>query len=112
MQRCWYSDPKQRPIASNILINCITTKIIESPDIGSITSNLDAIYKSRPLSAMTKSAKSTRNLKSQKLDLDIDNKIQFINNDYIYSAMMLFFPVKVMVTQTLEYIKFVLYIKL
>ncbi|GET59433.1 kinase-like domain-containing protein [Rhizophagus irregularis DAOM 181602=DAOM 197198] len=44
----------------------------ESPDIGSITSNLDVIYKSRPLSAMTKSAKSTRNLKSQSISLKFD----------------------------------------
>ncbi|CAB5199221.1 unnamed protein product [Rhizophagus irregularis] len=41
------------------------TNIIKSPDIGPITNNPNAVYKSRPLSAMIKSAESTRSLKIQ-----------------------------------------------
>ncbi|CAB4442802.1 unnamed protein product [Rhizophagus irregularis] len=42
------------------------TKIIKSPDTGSISNNPNAVYKSRPLSAMIKSAESTRSLKIQR----------------------------------------------
>ena len=78
MQKCWHSNPNKRPTAIELVnkINKIygeeyknhptkITKIIKSPDIGPIRiSNPGAIYKSRPLSAMIKSAESTRSLKS------------------------------------------------
>ena len=44
-----------------------STKIIKSPDIGPITNNPGANYKSRPLSTMIKSAESTRSLRSQNI---------------------------------------------
>ena len=54
----------------NIQINNVATKIIKSPDIGPITNNPNAIYKSRPLSAMIKSAiLSTIRLKSSPSEL-------------------------------------------
>src|SRR5688572_6835185 len=76
MQKCWNSDPTKRPTAANLINKIITIKsketyneikITKSPDIGPITNNPGAIYKSRSLSAMIKSAESTRNLKSQKI---------------------------------------------
>ena len=84
MQECWDSDPKKRPTAADLLrkiedirrielknkINRNPTKIIKSLDIGPITTkNPGAIYKSRPLSEMIKSAESTRNLSSQSITL-------------------------------------------
>ncbi|PKC73234.1 hypothetical protein RhiirA1_451394 [Rhizophagus irregularis] len=46
--------------------NAVQTNIIESSDIGPVTTNNpDAIYKSRYLSGMIKSAASTRSLRSQ-----------------------------------------------
>jgi len=79
MQKCWHSDPNERPTANDILdviynkldyykekIN--PTKIIRSPDIGPITNNPDAIYKSRPLSTMIKSANITKSLKIQSIN--------------------------------------------
>ncbi|CAB5150152.1 unnamed protein product [Rhizophagus irregularis] len=57
----------------NILYCKNPTKIIESPDIGPVTTNNPgAIYKSRPLSEMIKSAASTINLKSLNITLEID----------------------------------------
>ncbi|RIA88844.1 kinase-like domain-containing protein, partial [Glomus cerebriforme] len=88
MKQCWHSDPNERPTAtgleerfSNIYYkeqSCFNkknpTEIIKSPDIGPITTNNPgAIYKSRPLSVMIKSAESTRNLK-------IQNKRKFEDN--------------------------------
>ena len=77
MQKCWHADPEKRPTAAelrdeiyDIYINESKnlTKIIESSGIGPIKSNHSgAIYKSRPLSAMIKSAESTRSLKSQRI---------------------------------------------
>ena len=77
MQECWHSDPKKRPTAYNIRIRITgirgnehgnPTKIIKSSDTGPLTiNNPGAIYKSRPLSAMIKSAESTRSLKSQRI---------------------------------------------
>ncbi|CAB5147803.1 unnamed protein product [Rhizophagus irregularis] len=43
------------------------TKIIETSDIGPITNKPGSIYKSRPLSAMIRSAESTRSLRSQNI---------------------------------------------
>jgi serine/threonine protein kinase len=76
MKKCWHSDPNKRPTAKYIYCKIYTllerewkcrynpTKIIKSPDIGPITTNNpDAIYKSRPLSTMIKSAKNTINIK-------------------------------------------------
>jgi serine/threonine protein kinase len=84
MQKCWHSDPKKRPNAENIRREFSyasyrkesdnPTKIIKSPDIGPITTNNPcAIYKSRPLSTMIKSAKFTKSLKSQSI-IPIKNK--------------------------------------
>ncbi|CAB5363921.1 unnamed protein product [Rhizophagus irregularis] len=55
-----------------------TTKIIESPDIGPVNNNPGAIYKSRPLSDMIKSAMSTR---SQSLTAHI-GKRKFDENNF------------------------------
>jgi len=73
MQKCWHSDSKQRPTAIELsqkiyeirrkeAYSANQTKIINSPDIGPITNNLDAIFKSRSLSAMIKSAEFTRSI--------------------------------------------------
>ncbi|GBC42211.2 kinase-like domain-containing protein [Rhizophagus irregularis DAOM 181602=DAOM 197198] len=66
MKKCWHSDPNKRPTASSILkeLDYIKlselekpTKIKLSPEIGPITTNNPgAIYTSRPLSKMIKSA--------------------------------------------------------
>src|SRR5205085_3529629 len=77
MKKCWHTDSMKRPTTAKvcdeikmIFINEIikeknTTKIIISPDIGPITmNNSGAVYQSRLLSAMIKSAESTRSLKS------------------------------------------------
>src|SRR6266536_6491886 len=85
MQKCWHNDPNKRPTANDLYdifgfsgklyldnVSNKQTKIIKSPDIGPITkNNPGAIYKSRPLSTMIKSAESTRSLRSQ----DITSKI-------------------------------------
>ena len=79
MQKCWHSDPNRRPTADDLFnifkngstlchfnVNLFNVKIIKSPDIGPITTNNPgAIYKSRSLSVMIKSAESTRSLKIQ-----------------------------------------------
>uniref|UniRef100_U9SHY2 Serine-threonine/tyrosine-protein kinase catalytic domain-containing protein n=5 Tax=Rhizophagus irregularis TaxID=588596 RepID=U9SHY2_RHIID len=95
MKECWHSDPKKRPKTVEILkkIDEVLvneqenkTEIIESSDIGPVTTNNpDAIYKSRYLSGMIKSAASKRSLKSQsitsKLDqFDPNNKRNFDDN--------------------------------
>src|ERR1043166_8081732 len=73
MQECWHSDPEKRPTASNLIekIKIIKdyrwTEVIKSPDIGPITNNPGAVYKSTALSAMIKSAESTRSLRSQSI---------------------------------------------
>ncbi|GET59459.1 kinase-like domain-containing protein [Rhizophagus irregularis DAOM 181602=DAOM 197198] len=59
------------------------TKIAESPDIGPATANNpDAIYRSRSLSAMIKSAESTRSLESQNIRLKFEGKRKF--NDSLF----------------------------
>ncbi|GES88895.1 kinase-like domain-containing protein [Rhizophagus clarus] len=70
MKKCWHSDPNKRPTASSILkeLEYIKlselenpTEIMPLPDIiPLITTNSGAIYKSRPLSNMIKSAIYTR----------------------------------------------------
>ena len=76
MKECWHPDPEKRPTADtlrwgggieNVLSNerKNPTKIIESLDIGPVTCNPGAIYKSRPLSAMIQSARSSRSLRIQ-----------------------------------------------
>ncbi|CAB4494184.1 unnamed protein product [Rhizophagus irregularis] len=80
MEECWHPDPEKRPTADEvsekigtIRVNDISplmskTEIRKSPDIGPVTTNNpDAIYKSRYLSDMIKSAASTRSLKSQSI---------------------------------------------
>ncbi|CAB5147966.1 unnamed protein product [Rhizophagus irregularis] len=58
------------------------TKIIKSPDIGPIVNNPNAVYKSRPLSAMVKSAESTRSLKIQRYKSFNEDK-RMINDNSI-----------------------------
>ena len=78
MKECWHPDPVKRPTASSItdwksnkfsiMLNNEQknpTKIIESQNIGPVTYNPGAIYKSRPLSAMIRSAMSSRSLSTQ-----------------------------------------------
>ncbi|POG66832.1 kinase-like domain-containing protein [Rhizophagus irregularis DAOM 181602=DAOM 197198] len=92
MQKCWHSDPNERPSASDITKKFVyyssnsavykerdnPTKIISSPDIGPVTTNNPgAIYKSRPLSTMIKSANFTRSLRLKSLGFD---KRKFNNN--------------------------------
>ncbi|CAB5376688.1 unnamed protein product [Rhizophagus irregularis] len=88
MQKCWHSDPHKRPTANDIRGKVLNikynerynqTKIINSPDIGPITNNPGAIYKSRPLSTMIKSAKLTKSLKIQSTIQEL-GKRKFNNN--------------------------------
>ncbi|POG71114.1 kinase-like domain-containing protein [Rhizophagus irregularis DAOM 181602=DAOM 197198] len=86
MKECWHSDPEKRPTAAEVSkkiqeiwrIDTIfggysKTKIIISSDIGPVTTNNpDAIYKSRYLSGMIKSAASTRSLRSQSITVKLD----------------------------------------
>ncbi|CAB4475322.1 unnamed protein product [Rhizophagus irregularis] len=90
MQNCWHSDPNKRPTADDIWMKfCYVTsklyygkerynqtKIINSPDIGPITNNPGAIYKSRPLSTMIKSVKLTKSLKIQSTIQELDNSVK------------------------------------
>ncbi|CAB5150202.1 unnamed protein product [Rhizophagus irregularis] len=97
MKKCWHSDPTKRPTAKRLYrkIRAILrkewkcrhnpTKIIESPNIGPITKiNPNAIYKSRPLSTMVRSAENTINIKKidkRKFDEFIENNEE---NEYGY----------------------------
>ncbi|POG71107.1 hypothetical protein GLOIN_2v1775171, partial [Rhizophagus irregularis DAOM 181602=DAOM 197198] len=104
MKECWHSDPEKRPTADEVLekikeiykiektkfyYRTNETKIIKSSDIGPITTNNpDAIYKSRYLSGMIKSAASTRSLRSQSNQLDFyqrnsNDKRKFEDNHFI-----------------------------
>ena len=76
MQECWNLDPKKRPTATDLMNKIMTiksresyneTKVTESPDVGPITNIPGAIYKSRYLSEMIRSAESTRSLRSQNI---------------------------------------------
>ena len=81
MKECWHSDPSKRPKANDIPRKIFAmyndenmrvnpTKIIESPDIGPVTTNNpNAIYKSRPLSRLIQSAASLR--RNQSINLEI-----------------------------------------
>jgi serine/threonine protein kinase len=82
MKECWHSDPEKRPTADEISKKFYRiyatqlwpnrTEIIKSPDIGPVTTNNpDAVYKSRYLSGMIKSAASTRNLRSQSITSEL-----------------------------------------
>jgi serine/threonine protein kinase len=83
MQKCWHSDPNERPNAKYIWDKFWNelhyseesnnpTMITKSPDVGPITiNNPGAIYKSRPLSTMIKSAKFTKSLKSKSIILEL-----------------------------------------
>ncbi|POG70645.1 kinase-like domain-containing protein [Rhizophagus irregularis DAOM 181602=DAOM 197198] len=100
MQRCWHSDPNKRPTATELRKKIVImknnepeyycdgiTKIVKSPDIGPVKSiNPGAIYKSRSLSEMIKSAESTRSLES--IDSEISNNkfednLTINDNDYL-----------------------------
>jgi serine/threonine protein kinase len=76
MEKCWHSDPSKRPTATDIFDKvgemygdeCYgRTKIIKSPDIGPVTNNPGAIYKSRSLSVMINSAMSLRSSRNQSI---------------------------------------------
>ncbi|UZO15243.1 uncharacterized protein OCT59_006674 [Rhizophagus irregularis] len=74
---CWHPDPEIRPTAVEVSKvihdiryngNALQTKIIKSSDVGPATiHNPGAIYKSRYLSNMIKSAATTRSLRSQSI---------------------------------------------
>ncbi|RIA86621.1 hypothetical protein C1645_878573 [Glomus cerebriforme] len=88
MKECWHSDPEKRPtatVAGDIMLrnhliegSLNPTKIIPSSDIGPVTTNNPgAIYKSRPLSGMIRSAMSTmstRSLTSRSLISEVDKR--------------------------------------
>ncbi|RIA94162.1 kinase-like domain-containing protein [Glomus cerebriforme] len=85
MKECWNSDPKERPMAIEAFRKLKdikenewdnTTKIIKSSDIGPIADKSGAIYKSRCLSDMIKSAAFSRN---QSITSGIDKR-KFKNN--------------------------------
>ncbi|EXX51357.1 Pkh1p [Rhizophagus irregularis DAOM 197198w] len=77
MKKCWHPDPEIRPTAVEVSKvihdiryngNALQTKIIKSSDVGPATiHNPGAIYKSRYLSNMIKSAATTRSLRSQSI---------------------------------------------
>ncbi len=81
MQECWDSDPNKRPTAADIRkklndMNYVElknpTEIIKSPNIGPIAANNPgAIYSSRLLSGMIKSAISIRSMRSQSITLEL-----------------------------------------
>ncbi|RIA91182.1 kinase-like domain-containing protein [Glomus cerebriforme] len=79
MKKCWHSDSDKRPTAFDIFHYKIDeiikneknpTKIIPSSDIGPITNNPGAIYKSRPLGDTIRSAMSVMSSKSQSTTLN------------------------------------------
>ncbi|POG71073.1 kinase-like domain-containing protein [Rhizophagus irregularis DAOM 181602=DAOM 197198] len=79
MKKCWHSDPVKRPIADEILKEITEIYhyghkpiIIKSSDIGPVTTNNPkAIYKSRYLSDMIKSAASTISLRIQSVTSEL-----------------------------------------
>ncbi|RGB40123.1 hypothetical protein C1646_688500, partial [Rhizophagus diaphanus] len=94
MKDCWHSDPEKRPTAAEVSKK--VEKILEIDriyisDIGPVkTNNPEAIYKSRYLSDMIKSAASTRSLRSKSIALELDqpqknsnDKRKFEDNHFI-----------------------------
>ncbi|GBB88567.1 hypothetical protein RclHR1_01510018 [Rhizophagus clarus] len=94
MQKCWHSDPNERPTANELYTifnyddklcyrkneKSSPTKIINSSNIGPVTTNNPgAIYKSRSLSIMISSASSTRSLRSQSIITGFEGKRKFSN---------------------------------
>ncbi|CAB4374092.1 unnamed protein product [Rhizophagus irregularis] len=77
MKKCWHPDPEIRPTAVEVSKvihdiryngNALQTKITKSSDVGPATiHNPGAIYKSRYLSNIIKSAATTRSLRSQSI---------------------------------------------
>ncbi|UZO15240.1 uncharacterized protein OCT59_006671 [Rhizophagus irregularis] len=84
MKECWHSDPKKRPKAvelsnkfAQMHRNVWMIKIIKSSDIGPVTTNNpNAVYKSRYLSDMIKSASSTRSLRSKSITSEDKRKFE------------------------------------
>ncbi|EXX56146.1 Mkk2p [Rhizophagus irregularis DAOM 197198w] len=104
MTECWHSDPEKRPHATDIYDkidkiykeeskNCDNknpTEIVKSSDIGPVTNNPNAIYKSRNLSGMIQSAISLRSSRSQSINLGKIN-IRFCSNmKYTVFTLILF----------------------
>jgi hypothetical protein len=85
VQECWSSDPNRRPKVTGIVERLIdikkveiknSTEIPKSPDIGPIaTNNPGAIYTSRPLSSMIRSAISIRSLRCQAITSELGKNI-------------------------------------
>ena len=79
MKECWHSDTIKRPTAKEVRGKLYkmfdkggSTEIIESSDIGPVTkNNSGAIYKSRLLSGIIRSAMSTRSLRSQSITSEV-----------------------------------------
>ncbi|CAB4485559.1 unnamed protein product [Rhizophagus irregularis] len=111
MKECWHSNPNKRPTATELETNISSiwndepfylygsyygsinpNGIINSADIGPIKiNNPGAIYKSRPLSVMIKSAESTRSLKTRNCLTNelVDNNInlsKYGNSDSDYMS--------------------------
>src|SRR6266496_2002993 len=72
MKKCWHSNPNKRPTANELLAEIREIRHKEAYSIDTnipkieptTTNNPGAIYKSRPLSVIIKSAESTRSLRS------------------------------------------------
>src|SRR5438876_8789486 len=101
MQKCWNIDPEKRPTTADLMNKIITiknkgsyneNKIIESPDIGPITNNPGAIFKSRSLSEMIKSAESTRNLRGQMITSKIGK-----NYFYLFIHLFIYYIILILI---------------
>ncbi|GES90017.1 kinase-like domain-containing protein [Rhizophagus clarus] len=96
MKECWHEDPNKRPVAIDIYDRIdimrygTNPEIIKSSDIGPVTTNnLDAIYRSRPLSGMIQSAMftmSTRSLKSYSITTGVDVFRHHRQNDIFFNG--------------------------
>ncbi|POG82979.1 kinase-like domain-containing protein [Rhizophagus irregularis DAOM 181602=DAOM 197198] len=97
MKECWHSDPNKRPIAADIYHRIekmywneqdTRTKIIQSSDIGPVTTNNPgAIYRSRPLSGMIQSAMFTMStsLRSQSITAEFELSNYHQKNDISFN---------------------------